>query len=46
MRQVIREQDSQLKGQVKLLVEKTQQSDEEKARLVEELKKLREEMAR
>jgi len=46
MRKIIKEQESTLKGEVTKLIEKTQQSDREKERLVEELRKLREDLAK
>ncbi|TNV82453.1 hypothetical protein FGO68_gene8416 [Halteria grandinella] len=46
MRKIIKDQDVALKQQVQKLVEKTQQSDQDKNRLVDELRKLREEMAK
>lgn len=46
MRKIIKEQESTLKGEVTKLIEKTQQSDREKDRLVDELRKLREELAK
>lgn len=46
MRKIIKEQESTLKGEVTKLIEKTQESDREKERLVEELRKLREELAK
>lgn len=46
MRQVISNNDATLKQEVTKLIEKTQESEREKQRVVEELKKLREDLAR
>ena len=46
MRQVITNNDVTLKQEVTKLIEKTQESEREKQRVVEELKKLREDLAR
>ena len=46
MRQVISNNDATLKQEVTKLIEKTQESEREKQRVVEELRKLREDLAR
>ncbi len=46
MKEIIKEQESTLKNEVSRLIEKTQQGERDKERLVEELRNLREELAK
>jgi len=46
MKEIIKEQESTLKNEVSRLIEKTYQGERDKERLVEELRNLREELAK
>lgn len=46
MRNIIKEQDQSLKVEVKKILEKTLESEKEKNKVVEELRKLREDIAK